>query len=107
MVMSKKFLDLSAKEGRQVLLKMQSDLNIRAELLEKDVWLCWILDILFKLPIDMAFKGGTSLSKCFNEDLIRRFSEDIDISIDYKYFDNYYDLSQVYNRSPLKNLSPK
>lgn len=33
----------------------------------------------------MAFKGGTSLSKVFNA--IHRFSEDVDITLDYKSFD--------------------
>ncbi len=32
----------------------------------------------------MSFKGGTSLSKAFG--LIHRFSEDIDVTIDYKSF---------------------
>lgn len=30
----------------------------------------------------MAFKGGTSLSKCYG--LIERFSEDIDLSLDWR-----------------------
>src|SRR5206468_1490087 len=59
--------------------------------LEKDVWVCWALDALFAMPDapPMAFKGGTSLSKVF--DAIRRFSEDIDITIDYRHFctDNF------------------
>lgn len=37
---------------------------LRAEILEKDIWLCLVLDALFRLPCrkPMAFKGGTSLS---------------------------------------------
>lgn len=30
----------------------------------------------------LVFKGGTSLSKCFN--LIHRFSEDIDLAVDFE-----------------------
>ena len=54
---------------------------------EKDVWVCWVLKQLFEMPhkLDMAFKGGTSLSKVFN--LIDRFSEDIDITLDYRQFE--------------------
>jgi len=49
---------------------------------EKDFWVCWTLDALFNgLPGDprLLFKGGTSLSKGFG--LIRRFSEDIDVTV--------------------------
>lgn len=49
---------------------------------EKDLWVCWTLDALFNgLPDGprLLFKGGTSLSKGFG--LIRRFSEDIDVTV--------------------------
>lgn len=49
---------------------------------EKDFWVCWTLDALFNgLPGGprLLFKGGTSLSKGFG--LIRRFSEDIDVTV--------------------------
>lgn len=52
---------------------------------EKDFWVCWLLKQLFTGPdYDgwLVFKGGTSRSKCFN--LIRRFSEDIDLAIDFE-----------------------
>ncbi len=55
---------------------------MRPELVEKDFWVCWMLERLWTLPEiapHLLFKGGTSLSKCFN--LIERFSEDIDIGI--------------------------
>ncbi len=53
-------------------------------LVEKDFWVCWTLKHLFSIPPlrdALMFKGGTSLSKVFG--LIRRFSEDIDLAIDY------------------------
>ena len=45
---------------------------------EKDWWVTAVLRVLFSLPYaqNLSFKGGTSLSKCYN--LIERFSEDID-----------------------------
>jgi hypothetical protein len=49
---------------------------------EKDFRVCWTLDALFNgLPGGprLLFKGGTSLSKGFG--LIRRFSEDIDVTV--------------------------
>jgi hypothetical protein len=46
----------------------------RAEHLEKDIWICWVLHGVFGMPgrLPMAFKGGTSLSKVYGA--IRRFS---------------------------------
>jgi len=52
--------------------------------IEKDFWVCWVLDRLFKDPElskILLFKGGTTLSKCFG--LIERFSEDIDLIVDW------------------------
>lgn len=50
---------------------------------EKDFWVCWTLGILYhRLPPEgprLLFKGGTSLSKAYG--LIRRFSEDIDVTV--------------------------
>src|SRR5205823_2575741 len=51
--------------------------------IEKDFWVGWTLSVLYhELPPGsprLLFKGGTSLSKAHN--LIRRFSEDIDITV--------------------------
>lgn len=51
-------------------------------LIEKDFWVCWLLRRLFLLDqeVPMIFKGGTSISKAYP--IIRRFSEDIDLSLD-------------------------
>ena len=78
------FLSLSAQDQRDAYLIAAADLGRSATVLEKDVWVCWALDALFScegMP-DMAFKGGTSLSKVF--DAIARFSEDIDVTMDHK-----------------------
>jgi len=59
------------------------DLGVTPQLIEKDFWVCWMLKILFLLPTagsHLTFKGGTSLSKCYN--VIKRFSEDVDVSIE-------------------------
>jgi predicted nucleotidyltransferase component of viral defense system len=54
--------------------------NILPEIIEKDYYVTLILKFLSeKIPF-IVFKGGTSLSKCHN--IIKRFSEDIDIAID-------------------------
>lgn len=54
-------------------------------IVEKDFWVVWVLDKLFgdpQLQRVMKFKGGTSLSKAFG--LIGRFSEDIDLILDWR-----------------------
>lgn len=52
-----------------------------ASLIEKDFWVCWTLHRLFGIEssVPLVFKGGTSLSKAYG--VIRRFSEDIDLSL--------------------------
>lgn len=61
------------------------ELNMDATIIEKDFWVCWTLAYLFqksKWKDNIVFKGGTSLSKCYN--LISRFSEDIDLILDWR-----------------------
>lgn len=54
--------------------------NMVEKIIEKDYYVVMILRLLSeKLPF-VVFKGGTSLSKCHKT--IKRFSEDIDITID-------------------------
>lgn len=53
-----------------------------AHVVEKDFWVTYLLNTLFNRLTHthrLMFKGGTSLSKCYN--LIERFSEDIDLSL--------------------------
>ena len=49
--------------------------------IEKDYWVTYALHQLFHSDVKdlIVFKGGTSLSKCYN--IIQRFSEDIDIVV--------------------------
>lgn len=54
-------------------------------IVEKDFWVCYMLDYLFHRSAwkdKIAFKGGTSLSKAYG--LIERFSEDIDLILDWR-----------------------
>ena len=60
-----------------------AQLGMSKAIIEKDFWVCWSLKQLFALPSfgdHMIFKGGTSLSKAY--DVIHRFSEDVDLSLD-------------------------
>ncbi|WSH69116.1 nucleotidyl transferase AbiEii/AbiGii toxin family protein (plasmid) [Rhizobium ruizarguesonis] len=84
--MRQSFIDVlrsSADEQSALFSAAASDLETRAENIEKDLYVCWVLDFLFNRRKDDAiglyFKGGTSLSKAYG--LIQRFSEDIDIGI--------------------------
>ncbi len=64
-----------------------AELGIAKAIVEKDFWVCWSLQHLFALPSfgdHMIFKGGTSLSKAY--DVIHRFSEDVDLSLDREQF---------------------
>lgn len=54
--------------------------GIRPDIVEKDYYVTMILSLLSERLPFIVFKGGTSLSKCHKA--IKRFSEDIDITID-------------------------
>ncbi|VVO77187.1 hypothetical protein PS874_01475 [Pseudomonas fluorescens] len=81
---SERYFDLSLAEQAELLHGLAPVLGRRAEILEKDIWLCQVLGLLFSLPCrkPMAFKGGTSLSKVYQA--VERFSEDIDVTVDYR-----------------------
>jgi hypothetical protein len=104
---SESYLTLSQKDQRQILQALSMNANIKRDalLLEKDVWICWALEFLFKMPnrLPMAFKGGTSLSKAFR--VIDRFSEDVDITIDYKAFDCEDPFAEGVSKTKVKNIS--
>lgn len=73
------------KEREELFLVTAREINLPEAMVEKDFWVCWTLDYLFHScpwTKHLAFKGGTSLSKCFG--LIQRFSEDIDLILDWR-----------------------
>lgn len=78
------YFDLPRAEQAGLLHDLVPVLGRRAEILEKDIWLCQVLGILFALPNQkpMSFKGGTSLSKAYHA--IERFSEDLDVTVDFR-----------------------
>lgn len=79
----KEFIELPVERRRLICTEAGAQLNLFEIAVEKDFWVCWTLRKLFELPEwgeHLSFKGGTSLSKCWN--LIERFSEDVDIVID-------------------------
>ena len=77
------FLALPEQDRRDVFTAASRRLGTAPDYVEKDFWVCLVLNLLFNaLPEGhpkLLFKGGTSLSKAFG--LIRRFSEDIDVVV--------------------------
>lgn len=65
-------------------------------LIEKDYFVTLFLKKAVEQIPGLVFKGGTSLSKCYN--LIDRFSEDIDLTLDEKHF------TQSKKRKSIKDL---
>jgi hypothetical protein len=78
----KKFIALSKIERKNLIQKASFDLGMRFDVVEKDIWVCYVLGKLFslkELQEKLVFKGGTCLSKAYG--LIERFSEDVDLTI--------------------------
>lgn len=76
---------LSAFERRDLFAETAARKGMTPAIVEKDFWVCWTLGRLFahpQLSRLLMFKGGTSLSKVFN--LVERFSEDIDLILDWR-----------------------
>lgn len=69
-----------------LLQRAEEKFKINQLALEKDCWVTMVLKALFKCSCseNLIFKGGTSLSKGWN--LIERFSEDIDLSVNHTFF---------------------
>ena len=75
----------STDERRLVFEAAAQRMALAPAAVEKDFWVCYTLDHLFHrsgFAESMVFKGGTSLSKAFG--LIERFSEDIDLILDWR-----------------------
>ena len=76
---------LTEQDRRDVFSDAAEQLGIRRAIIEKDFWVCFALRSLFAdspYREHLVFKGGTSLSKVYQ--LIERFSEDIDLVLDWR-----------------------
>ena len=74
-------LHADIKTFRDAITAASQSLGIREVFIEKDYWVTFVLWHLSKSKYKnrVVFKGGTSLSKAY--DLIRRFSEDVDLAL--------------------------
>lgn len=73
------------EERRQLFQETAARRGMSPAVVEKDFWVCWVLKQIYlnpQLQPHIVFKGGTSLSKVFG--LIERFSEDIDLVLDWQ-----------------------
>ena len=76
---------LSPAQRRELFTETAARMGMTPAVVEKDFWVTWVLDRLFAVPALarlLMFKGGTSLSKAYG--LIERFSEDIDLILDWR-----------------------
>ena len=78
-------LGFSEEERLTIFRNTAQRMGVHEAIVEKDYWASLMLDYLFhksEFRKKMIFKGCTSLSKCFG--LINRFSEDIDLILDWR-----------------------
>lgn len=81
----KQFAALSQSERQEVFQEAATRLGVVPAIVEKDFWVTWVLSQIFGDPLlskQLMFRGGTSLSKVYGT--IERFSEDIDIILDWQ-----------------------
>ncbi len=105
--MPDEFLGLPVKDQADIFRKAETYTGRSAQVLQKDVWVCWALEQLFTIKTDvkMAFKGGTSLSKVYR--IIDRFSEDLDITLDYRNLFPKMDPFDISRNQMNKNIRPQ
>lgn len=80
-----KVANLRADERRDLFAEAAARRAMKPAIMEKDFWVCWALKHLFEdrhRSPHLVFKGGTSLSKAYG--LIERFSEDVDLILDWR-----------------------
>lgn len=78
---------LSEDDRRALILECRKKSHMPHSMIEKDVWVTYVLTRIFgdaQLSRILRFKGGTSLSKAHG--LIERFSEDVDLILDWTRF---------------------
>jgi predicted nucleotidyltransferase component of viral defense system len=87
------FRNLTKEQQIAIIEQVVNKMGLPAQAIEKDWWVTTSLRALFSCQCagHIVFKGGTSLSKAWK--IIERFSEDIDIAIDRKFFGFDGDLS--------------
>lgn len=81
----RKIANIKENDRKALFQNTAAKMGLTNAIIEKDFWVCFMLDYLFhrcEWKGHIAFKGGTSLSKSYG--LIERFSEDIDLILDWR-----------------------
>ena len=81
----RKIATIKENDRKALFQNTAAKMGLTNAIIEKDFWVCFMLDYLFhrcEWKNHIAFKGGTSLSKSYG--LIERFSEDIDLILDWR-----------------------
>lgn len=81
----KEVAKLQIKDRTELFQATAISMGMQPNVIEKDFWVCFMLDHLFhdcRYKNAFVFKGGTSLSKSYH--VIERFSEDIDLILDWR-----------------------
>ena len=101
--MNTEWLKIPKERRIEILNQASNSTGLPAIAIEKDWWVTLALKASFGFEYspNIVFKGGTSLSKGWN--LIERFSEDVDLAIDRKFFGYEGDIS----KNQIKNLRKK
>ncbi len=79
------YLHDDSKKFRYLINKTANHYNVASSMVEKDYWVTWCIQYLFSHPLwkdHLGFKGGTCMSKVY--DVIDRFSEDVDVLLDWR-----------------------
>lgn len=58
--MAEQFFKLSATDQKEIIYSLSPQIGLTPQVIEKDIWVCWVLDKLFSMPnaLPMAFKGA-------------------------------------------------
>ena len=81
----RKIAKITENDRKALFHNTAAKMGMTDAIIEKDFWVCYVLDYLFhhsQWKDNIAFKGGTSLSKAYG--LIERVSEDIDLILDWR-----------------------
>ncbi|MDH6355924.1 putative nucleotidyltransferase component of viral defense system [Dysgonomonas sp. PH5-45] len=100
-----KWLNIEKERRISIIEDLSRKVGLSPLAIEKDWWVTMVLKVLFSTPFanHLSFKGGTSLSKCWN--LIERFSEDVDIAIDREFLGFSGELSKTQISDKLRRAS--
>ena len=88
------FYDIPKEDRLAIYQNVENRTGVPDFAVEKDWWVVQTLKTIFEMGTGehLVFKGGTSLSKAWK--LIERFSEDIDLAVDRKFFGYSGELSK-------------